>query len=291
MTGAHLSILAIDGGGTRCRLALDDGTRVVTVETGAANVSTDMGGALAQIEAGLAALAGAAGVTPESLADHPAHVGLAGVTGPEIAAQVRARLPLTRAHVTSDLPAALRGALGPRDGALAHCGTGSFCASRIGGEIRAVGGWGHVLGDEASAQWIAKVALRLTLEAVDGRRATTPLARGLLDMLEGATGIVRFAGTARPEAFGALARQVTARAAEGDAMAREVMAAGAAEIARALPHVGWVTGMPLCLAGGIGPEFAPFLPDAMRAALVAPEGSPLDGARALARDFAREGAA
>ena len=46
--------------------------------------------------------------------------------------------------------------------------------------------------------------------------------------------------------------------------------------------------MALCLTGGIAPHFAPFLPHDLRASVVAPDGAPLAGALALAREFAEE---
>lgn len=281
-------VLAIDGGGTRCRAAFCDGGAVLSVETGSANVSTDFDAAVREIVAGLVRLAELAGRSRDALSALPAFIGLAGVTGPAIAERLRAALPLKRARIADDRPAALRGALGRRNGVVAHCGTGSFFAAQRDGAMRFAGGWGPVLGDEASAQWAGRAALRLTLEAVDGRRAATPLTERLLADFGGAAGVVRFAGAARPADFGALAPQVTACAGRGDAVAVEIMRLGAAEIARALPHLGWSPGEALCLTGGIGPRYADWLDAPCRAALTAPEGAPLDGALALARDFAAE---
>ncbi|MXQ07450.1 ATPase [Alphaproteobacteria bacterium GH1-50] len=289
MTNADdIMALAIDGGGTRCRVALSGPRGRELVETGSANVSTDFEGALVQIETGLTQLAQQSAMTYEALAALPAFVGLAGVTGPAIADRLAARLPFATITVEDDRPAALRGALGARDGVLAHCGTGSFYASQIGGRVRLAGGWGSVLGDEASAAWIGRIALGRTLECADGRRPASPLSDHFLSSLDGTAGIVRFAGTARPSDFGALAREVTDHAERGDPLAKGIMQAGADEIARALPLMGWEPGRAICLTGGIGPLFAPYLSDDMQSDLTTPEGQPLDGALALARDLARE---
>lgn len=154
--------------------------------------------------------------------------------------------------------------------------------------MRFAGGWGPVLGDEASAQWIGRTALRMTLESVDGRRAGSSLSERFLSEFDGPAGIVRFAGSARPSELGVLARQVTEFAEKGDDLAEDVMRAGAAEIARSLPHVGWQSGRSICLTGGIGPRFGVYLPQDMRADLTEPQGEPLAGALSLASDFARE---
>ncbi|ETX27351.1 BadF/BadG/BcrA/BcrD ATPase family protein [Roseivivax isoporae] len=284
----HIPVIGIDGGGTRCRVALDDGRGRHVVETGSANASTDLAGTVRQVAEGLAALGQAAGWAVDDLVRLPAFVGLAGVTGPAIAEALRAALPLVHARIDDDRPAALRGVLGRRDGALAHCGTGSFFALQAGGGMRIVGGWGSVLGDEASAQWIGRRALAGALDRADGLAAPSPLSDALLSEFGGTAGIVAFAATATPAAFGALAPRVTDRAGQGDALARAVMQAGARHVAETLATLGWTPGRALCLTGGIGPHFAPFLPADMEAAIVPPEGQPLDGALSLARDFARE---
>lgn len=289
MNGSHQDlILAIDGGGTRCRIAACAGDRNVSVETGSANVSTDFEGAIHEITHGLDRLAGRLDSTAEALSSAPAFVGLAGVTGPLIAERLREALPFRHVRIADDRPAAVRGVLGKGDGFIGHCGTGSFYAAQIGGDIRLAGGWGPVLGDEASAQWVGRAALRLTLETVDGRLGPTPLSRRLLADFEDSPGIVRFAGKARPSEFGALAPRVTEAAGQGDALGAMILRQGADEIARALRQLGWQAGQPICLTGGIGPHYGPFLSDELRASLADRKGEPLDGAISLAQDFAQE---
>jgi glucosamine kinase len=281
-------VLAIDGGGTRCRVGFRNGPDVIAIETGAANVATDFDGGVAHVIEGLRALALRSGRSVETLAQLPAFVGLAGVMSSDIAERLRGVLPFSNVRIADDRPAALRGALGMRDGVLAHCGTGSFYGVQIAGRTRLSGGWGPVLGDEASAQWIGRAALRGALKVVDGRAARSGLASLLLDRFGGAPGIVGFAGSARPSDFGALAPLVTDCAARGDALGRHVMAAGARAIAASLVSIGWVSGQAICLTGGIGPHFGPYLPDVMRADIVPPEGDPLAGALSLAQDLALE---
>ena len=285
---AHLSALAVDAGGTRCRIAAATGEGVVSREAGSANVSTDFDGAIAEIRGVLASLAVRLRVSEAELFEVPAFVGMAGVTGPEIADRVRSALPFRRLRVEDDRPAAVRGALGGRSGVVAHCGTGSFFGVQRNDDMRLAGGWGSVLGDEASAQWVGRAALGLTLEAVDGRLRPSALTEMLLSDFGSPAEIVRFAGTARPTDFGALAPRVTELASNGDPVARRIMTDGANEISRSLKLLGWEAGLVLCLTGGIGPQYLPYLPDDLSACASPPEGDPLDGALQLARDFASE---
>ncbi|NRB36538.1 MAG: ATPase [Rhodobacteraceae bacterium] len=284
----QIPVLAVDGGGTRCRVAIQREGEVIAVETGSANLSSDFDGTVAEILGGLAALSSRADMDMDDLVRLPAFVGLAGVTGPTIAERLRIKLPLTRLRIEDDRPAAVRGALGARDGLIAHCGTGSFFAGQSGSKMVFSGGWGPVLGDEASAQWVGRTALMLTLEAADGRRACTGLAAALLEHYDGPAGIVHFGGRARAPQFGAIAPMVTERAAKGDDLAAHIMSLGAAEIVRSLSHLGWAAGRCICLTGGIGPQFEPYLPAAMQADVVLPKGEPLMGALSLARALQKE---
>lgn len=285
---AHPLIFAVDGGGTRCRVAACAGRQVTVLETGSANVSTDFEGAVHQIERGVQAHLDRLGVSAEQLQQAPAFVGLAGVTGERIAARLRAALPFRHVRVADDRLAAVRGVLGRRDGVIAHCGTGSFYAAQRGGEIRLAGGLGPVLGDEASAQWVGRAALRLTAEMLDGRRSPTPLGKLLEADFDGLAGIIHYASTAQPADFGTLAPLVTEFAAAGDAMAMAIMQQGADEITRGLRYIGWRAGLVTCLTGGIGPYYAAYLPKDLQASFAAASGEPMDGAISLAQDFAKE---
>ncbi|WP_299604950.1 BadF/BadG/BcrA/BcrD ATPase family protein [uncultured Tateyamaria sp.] len=281
-------VIAIDGGGTRCRMNAFERGDVVSVETGSANVSTDFDRAVREVVRGLQYLAERMSRPVEELSAAPTFVGLAGVTGTDITDRLRAALPFRLVRIADDRPAAVRGVLGQRDGVIAHCGTGSFYAAQFSGDIKLAGGWGPVLGDEASAQWVGRMALQLTLETVDGRADATALSERILTEFDGASGLVGFAGAALPSEFGKLAPQVTNAAADGDALALKIMSRGGDEVARAIRHLGWQAGVPLCLTGGIGPHYGPYLPENVRTCLSKAEGEPLDGAMSLALDFARE---
>ncbi|OIQ44538.1 MAG: ATPase [Roseobacter sp. MedPE-SW] len=282
------SVLAIDGGGTRCRIALEREDEVIRVESGAANASSNFDGTVAQIRVGLERLSAAAKLPWAELTQVPAFLGLAGVVSPEIARRLQRALPLSRTHIEDDRPAALRGALGAADGAIAHCGTGSFLASQIQGKRHIVGGWGQQLGDEASAQWLGRLALARTLDVTDGLTTATGLSASLIDRFSGAAEIVAFASQASPMEFGAFAKDVTRHAKEGDPLARNLMRQGACYIAETLPRIGWTPGQPLCLTGGLAPEYHAYLPRQMQEDLQAPQGDPVYGALALAREFAAQ---
>ena len=277
-------ILAADGGGTKCRMVLCGEGLWHEVEVGAANVSSDFAGAVAELSRGITELAAMA--DGADLTDVPAYLGLAGVKDAEIATRVAAALPLQNVRVEEDRMPAVRGALGDADGVIAHCGTGSFFAARIGGELRFTGGWGWKLGDEASGFWLGHAALRQALAAEDGVQARSGFVDGLLRRFQGGAGLMAWADTASVREIAGLAQEVSAHAAEGDAVAAEVMRAGADVLAEEVRAIGWRSGLPLCLTGGLAGVYVTYLPEDLRAAVQPVQGRPIDGAVALAREFA-----
>jgi glucosamine kinase len=280
--------LAIDGGGTRCRIALTRGAESLVVQGGSVNVSTDFSGATDELLRGLEEIAARAGISLKELKGVPVYLGLAGITGREIAGRLAAALPFDHMKIEDDRPSALRGALGDKNGVVLHCGTGSFAAARLAGKMRLAGGWGPVLGDEASALWVGSRALSCTLDTFDGFTDPTDLSRGLLEKFGGAPAIVTFAGTASPAELGALAVDVTRAAASGDAIARRILQDAADHIATTSRNLGWTKGLPICLTGGIGAHYKDYLPDDMRADVTPALGEPLAGAIALAEAFRKE---
>ncbi len=288
MSAPHsIPVLAIDGGGTHCRIAAVEGEEVTLVEVGSANVSTDFERARRQIEAGVAQLSEITRISTDDLYQRPAYVALAGVTDRAVAERLRSALAFRTVEIHDDRPAALRGAIGKADGFLAHCGTGSFFGAQGEQQMRLVGGWGSVLGDEASAQWIGRKALSAALDTVDGMRDPSGLTEALLEEFSGSSGIVAYAKAAEPAALGVIAQQVTEAAHGGDPVAVAVMQAGAEHISNTLRILGWRPGARLCLTGGIGPYFRDHLPEDMQADVLAPQGTPLDGAISMAREFAQ----
>jgi glucosamine kinase len=267
-------LIGIDGGGSSCRFALLAGGQRHEIVLGPANVRSDRDATLGTLRAGLAEL----GLLAGDLDGARLHAGLAGVLTEADARDVAAALPVVRARVTDDRPTTMRGALGASDGTVAAIGTGSFFGRQSGGVRRFAGGWGAVLGDEASGAWLGRKLLATTLHAVDGLGPGSPLTERLLERLGGPAGIVSFAGSARPADMAALAAGVVES--REDPVAARLLGEGAAWILRAVRGIGWTPEEPLCLLGGLGPCYAPLL-----GVPVAPSrGSALDGALALAAE-------
>jgi len=289
----HPILIGVDGGGTGCRaiLSRQDGRGTSEMRGGPANVS-DFDGACARLIATIRALLQQAGVTP---ADHGlvvAHFGLAGVTGPDMAARTRAALDadlaFRRITVTGDGVTMVAGALGGAEGAVAALGTGSFIGRCHGGRVTTIGGRGFLLGDQASGGWLGKRLLQEVMLAADGLRPHSDLSRAVLARHgDDIARIIAFAIAARPADIAELGPDVMDAADQGDPLAQALIGEGVAYVTAGLAAIGWRAGDALCLTGGLGARYGRYLPPDLAASLAAVRGTALDGALQLASEAAR----
>jgi glucosamine kinase len=136
--------------------------------------------------------------------------------------------------VVGDMQIALEAAFHAGPGVIVIAGTGSIAygRNRQGRTVRA-GGWGFAIGDEGSAHWIGREAVRATLRASDKneeRMASSPLTAALLQAW-GARSLLDLARTANsspPPDFAALFPLV---AASGEEIAHSVLARAGRELA------------------------------------------------------------
>lgn len=71
-----------------------------------------------------------------------------------------------------------------RDGICVTAGTGSVILGLHQGDWYRVGGWGHLFGDEGSAYWIAKQAIKLALNDEDDSLPTSDLTLAIFNFFE-----------------------------------------------------------------------------------------------------------
>ena len=284
ITGTH-HIFGIDGGGTGCRVAVCDqnGKRLAEASGGPANFSTDRTGTIANIRNALSEVTSKLGISASDLGASIVRIGLAGILTDADVATMFDALPFAKSIVSDDRETSLAGALGSSDGVLAAIGTGTFIAARSQGTVRYFGGWGLHLSDQASGAWLGRKALRLTVLAEDGLRPHSDLTQALLARTNDLPGMVAFAREASPADFGALARDVIDAATSGDKNARQLMQKGADYLEACLDATTLSEGDVICLSGGVGPHYAPYLKAAHQERVRPARGTALDGALLLAQ--------
>ncbi|HEV2275367.1 MAG TPA: BadF/BadG/BcrA/BcrD ATPase family protein [Acidobacteriaceae bacterium] len=229
--------LGIDAGGTKTvgaladeerELARAEGGTIKLLRTGKEDARKNLASLLTQ-------LASRAGIELSSVSR--ICIGTSGASVPLVANWIRETVPLLTGGellLCGDEEIALDAAFRGGPGILVVAGTGSNVAGRThDGQIAHAGGWGPALGDEGSGYWIGQQALRLGFRALDENRPTQ-LLQSILHhwKLAGIDTLVEAANATPSPDFSRLAPVVIACAAEGDALALELLQKAGEELAR-----------------------------------------------------------
>ena len=219
-------ILAIDGGGTRSRIALADQNGVIRsqIEGGFANLTSDYEASRNNIKTAIHKIYEAAQLPAGSWQHDVGVLGIAGANVGDVAVRLAEDLDFAKTRVVSDREITIAGVLGEADGTLAQMGTGSFFVSQCQGVNRQIGGWGLQLGDECSGAWLGRELLRCVMKAYDGLIEESDLTRDIMHRFEGIAGnVVLFAKTASPQDFGQFAPDIFEAQTTGDKVATAII--------------------------------------------------------------------
>jgi N-acetylglucosamine kinase-like BadF-type ATPase len=232
--------LGVDGGqsGTTALIGDESGRVLGRGEAGPCN-HAGSGEGRAKLEravtASVAAACSQAGLEAAVIHFEAACFGMSG--GPEDKAAILGSiLRVGRLMVTNDAVIALAGATETGQGIVTIAGTGSIAFGRNGeGRSARAGGWGYVFGDEGSAFDIVRQALRAALRMEEGWGAQTALRAAILDATGSgnaneATHRLYTADWPR-DRTATLAPLVDSAAVAGDAVAIEILANAAAQLA------------------------------------------------------------
>jgi N-acetylglucosamine kinase-like BadF-type ATPase len=130
--------------------------------------------------------------------------------------------------ICNDALIALVGGIGQPVGIVVAAGTGSIIFGRNHqGDIKRVGGWGYILGDEGSAYKIAIAGMNAALKSYDGREMPTSLIEGFkqhldLESIEDLIEVIYRRGWGVKK-IAALAPIVDLAAASGDELANNII--------------------------------------------------------------------
>ncbi|TDU89731.1 N-acetylglucosamine kinase-like BadF-type ATPase [Kribbella voronezhensis] len=275
--------LAVDGGQSALRLrVVDDG------RTGTGPGYTHSSSVQGMLDA-IRTAADDAGVT------EPAEVVALGLTGfpPDppaarlLAAGIAKALAAKEVRLTQDMVTAHAGALPGGYGVVVAAGTGLVClAVDRDGSWHKIDGHGYLFGDAGSAFAIGRAGLVAVQRARDGRGPETLLAETSLDPVS------LYPSPTLVDDVARFAPAVLRCAAEGDAVARDIVVRAAGDVAETIATGVRLTAgtgqVPVACIGGLfrgsGEQLLGPLRDALppRADLVAAAGSCLDGAERLA---------
>ncbi|MBX4866784.1 N-acetylglucosamine kinase [Rhizobium bangladeshense] len=277
--------IGIDGGGTSCRAAVADrdGTIIGRGKAGPANILSDLENSLLNIvESARQALIDA-GLDAEVVTSVVSVVGVAGANVMDYGQRIERALPFAEGRVVTDALISLQGALGDADGIVGAFGTGSVYNARRGGSMNGIGGWGFIVGDQASGARLGRDLMERSLLAHDRVRPASPVTEAVMaEYGDDPERIVNFAHTARPTDFARYAPMVFRHAAEGDAVAVDIVRNAATAIGESLDALLWPECPSICLLGGLAEAYEPWLSERYKPLLAKPKNDALQGAVELA---------
>ena len=228
--------VALDGGGTKTECWVADETRVRGQSSGPTVKLMNVGerAATEALRTIVREALGAAGITGEQIAC--TCFGLAGSSSEQVRdwAEITLReLVSGEIIITGDEQIALDAAFRGGPGVLVIAGTGSHVTGRCANGITvSAGGWGPVLGDEGSGNWIGLEAIRACLRAKD-RGVETCLLHEIQRAwkLETLSSLVAKANLRERPDFALLTTVVAECAEKGDALAQGVLERAGEELA------------------------------------------------------------
>jgi N-acetylglucosamine kinase-like BadF-type ATPase len=227
--------LGVDGGGTKTHAVITTASYKVIGEgfSGASNpVRIGFDSAVAHVNEAVKQACEQAGIALRDLTAGCAAI--AGISHPihyhTMKKALDARLRMDHLELVTDARAALEGALDGKQGVVLIAGTGSVAMGM--NEARNVersGGWGPTLGDEGSGYDIARQALKAVAASFDGRAPQTALTERLCQQLgiadaKDLPGVIYNNEAEESTQIASLARLVADTAAEGDGVARGILA-------------------------------------------------------------------
>ncbi len=229
--------LGIDGGGSKTDCAVGDERALLGRGSAGSSKLQRVGEerALAELKSAVEEACKAAGVTPAEISS--TCIGIAGGARQEIAETLRRMLAGAvggTIEVVGDMVIAHEAAFGDGPGVVVIAGTGSIAYGRNErGETARAGGWGPVVSDEGSGDWIGKQAVAAAMRAHDSG-GNTYLTTTVMNTWHLATrdDLSRAANSYPPPNFAELLPQVIRAAEAGDTVARELLVRAGQELAK-----------------------------------------------------------
>ncbi len=277
--------IGIDGGGSSCRAAVADrsGKILGRGTAGPANILSNLQGSLENIILAAKEALRDAALPPETVSSVSAVVGVAGANVGDYGSRIEKALPFADGKVVTDALIALQGALGDSNGVIGAFGTGSVYNARRNGTISGIGGWGFIVGDQASGARLGRDLLERSLLAYDKVRPGSALTgRIMAEFGNDPEKLVEFAHVSKPKDFARYAPVIFDHANNNDEVAVGIVSEAAAAIGENLDALTWPDCPAICLLGGLARAYRPWLAKRHAALLAEPKGDVLQGAVELA---------
>jgi glucosamine kinase len=257
--------IGIDGGGTKCKLVMQDadGKQLAETISGPANICLSIDTALQSINIAIEEALAKAGLMSkrDQLALHVGF-GLAGTEIPTACEAFHKRIPAYASiRLESDAYAACLGAHAGEEGAVVIVGTGTVGYKICGEQHKKISGWGFPHSNEGSGACIGLALVRQTFLWLDERCQDSPLLEAVFNHFNrDMAAFVTWANYAGATAYATLAPLFSTHLAYDDFWALAIAKAAASDIDSLIQTLLKDTPeLPLCLFGGIAPILLPYL--------------------------------
>lgn len=229
--------LGIDAGGSQTTCAIGDGQVALGRSHGAACKLSKVGENQARdvLRSLIQECCKTAGVETSEI-EHTC-LGIAGISGQKVTESMRSMLSEIVAgeiKIVGDMMIALEAAFAGEPGVVVIAGTGSIAFGRNQrGDTARAGGWGPMISDEGSGEWIGRQAIAQAMRSYDDG-ASTRLIAEILEIWRVATRdeIAARANASPPPDFAQLFPAVLKSATDHDSLAKEILTSAGMELAR-----------------------------------------------------------
>lgn len=279
-------VVAVDGGGTRCRLAVydQDGNQLARTEVdGPGSLSLGVRAAWAHIEQGIRSLGVLLKAEPGWQPDFLV-MGLAGSLQIERRREFLSLIPRAiHCTVVTDGHAQLMGASGGQPGICLAVGTGSVLHWLDNtGNSGMAGGWGFPVGDEGSGAWLGMRLVQRYIWHRDGRQYASTLMPAIEQRIGSTVSEIQLWTTqSQSSVLAQLAPMVFEHASLGDELAQSLLDE-AAERCMALIHLAPAE-LPVYVVGGVGEQLGSRLRASLNGRMARAKGDALHGLWQLSR--------
>jgi glucosamine kinase len=275
--------IGIDGGGTKCKVRLEDtkGNLLAEAVSGPANAASDLGGAIKSILKATKmaiSISGINNLTPQAI---HAGIGLAGLNIPEVMLAFKEHaLPFASTSITTDLHTACLGAHKQDNSAIVIVGTGSSGIAVKGEQRFEFGGHGFAVGDKGSGAWLGKMAVIHCLEVLDGIKGSDEFTDAIMSFLHctDAHQLVTLTLEAKPSFYAELAPLIFTLAEQKEPYALVLIQDAADYINKLSKKLLELNPERFSLIGGLSHKLTPYLAANLQQLVKVPLGSPEEGA-------------
>jgi len=284
-------LLAVDGGGSHCRVRLCDSNHNVLSEAsaGSANVRLGADTVFKEILSATAQALKQANLTQDILKKTYVGMGLAGAVSPSLNDSIRKHPhPFAALHLENDAVIACLGAHQAQPGAIVILGTGS-CAiinhgDKVQQQFQTIGGWGLGISDQGSGAKLGLDFVRAALTGFEGITQNSPLIDTFMQTFnDSPLAVFQWCEQAKPKQYGSLVPMIIEHHQQNDPIACQLINNSINEATALIARTIELSATKVCLMGGYAQFIAPLLDYELKQHICSAQGDALDGGIYLAK--------